>query len=66
MCWINREDEKTNEEINVKPDYPFSSIEGPGDNLSVMLLSRRYQIRIKRSLIKLPQKQKGKRLTERI
>jgi hypothetical protein len=54
MCWINREDEKTNEEINVKPDYPFSSIEGPGDNLSVMLLSRHYQIRIKRSLIKLP------------
>jgi FMN phosphatase YigB (HAD superfamily) len=25
-CWINREDKKTNEEINVKPDYVFSSI----------------------------------------
>jgi 2-haloacid dehalogenase len=36
-CWINREDKKTNEEINVKPDYAFSSIEDMGDNLSVML-----------------------------
>jgi FMN phosphatase YigB (HAD superfamily) len=36
-CWINREDKKTNEEINVKPDYVFFSIEGIGDNLSAML-----------------------------
>jgi FMN phosphatase YigB (HAD superfamily) len=36
-CWINREDKKTNEEINVKPDYTFSSIEDMGDNLLVML-----------------------------
>jgi 2-haloacid dehalogenase len=36
-CWISREDKKTNEEINVKPDYTFSSIEDMGDNLSVML-----------------------------
>ena len=36
-CWINREDKKTNEEINVKPDYVFSSVEDMGDNLSVML-----------------------------
>jgi FMN phosphatase YigB (HAD superfamily) len=36
-CWINREDKRTNEEINVKPDYVFSSVEDMGDNLSVML-----------------------------
>jgi 2-haloacid dehalogenase len=36
-CWINREDKKINEEINVKPDYVFSSVEDMGDNLSVML-----------------------------
>jgi 2-haloacid dehalogenase len=36
-CWINREDKTTNEEINVKPDYVFSSVEDMGDNLSVML-----------------------------
>lgn len=36
-CWINREDKKTNEEINVKPDSSFSSIEDMVDNLSVML-----------------------------
>jgi 2-haloacid dehalogenase len=36
-CWINREDKKTNEEINIKPDYVFSSLEDMGDNLSVML-----------------------------
>jgi 2-haloacid dehalogenase len=33
MCWISREDKKTNEEINVKPDYTFSSIEDMGNNL---------------------------------
>ena len=26
-CWINREGKKTNEEIDLKPDYMFSSIE---------------------------------------
>jgi 2-haloacid dehalogenase len=36
-CWINRVDKKTNEEINIKPDYMFSSLEDMGDNLSVML-----------------------------
>ena len=37
-CWINRsEDKEANEEIDMKPDYVFSSIEDMGDNLSVML-----------------------------
>jgi 2-haloacid dehalogenase len=27
-CWINREDKKTNEELDLKPEYIFSSIEG--------------------------------------
>jgi 2-haloacid dehalogenase len=36
-CWINREGKKINEEINVKPDYVFSSVEDMGDNLSVIL-----------------------------
>ena len=34
--WINREDKKSNEEINIKPDYVFSSIENMADNLSVV------------------------------
>jgi 2-haloacid dehalogenase len=33
-CWINREDKKTSEEINVKPDYIFSSLEDMADSLS--------------------------------
>ena len=37
-CWINRsEDKEAKEEIDMKPDYVFSSIEDMGDNLSVML-----------------------------
>jgi 2-haloacid dehalogenase len=36
-CWINRKDKKTNEEIDIKPDYVFSSLEDIADNLSVML-----------------------------
>ena len=36
-CWINRGDKKTNEEINIRPDYVFSSLEDMGDNLSAML-----------------------------
>jgi FMN phosphatase YigB (HAD superfamily) len=36
-CWINREDKGTSEELNVKPDYLFSSIDDIGDNLSVIL-----------------------------
>jgi 2-haloacid dehalogenase len=36
-CWINRVDKKTNEEIDIKPDYVFSSLEDIADNLSVML-----------------------------
>jgi 2-haloacid dehalogenase len=31
-CWINRDNKKTNEEIHVKPDYVFSSIEDMGNN----------------------------------
>ena len=42
-CWINRsEDKEANEEIDMKPDYVFSSIEDMGDNLSVMLWSLRH------------------------
>jgi FMN phosphatase YigB (HAD superfamily) len=37
-CWINRrEDIKANEEIDIKPDYMFSSVEDIADNLLVML-----------------------------
>jgi 2-haloacid dehalogenase len=37
-CWINRQEhKKANEEINIKPDYVFSSLEDMGDNLLVML-----------------------------
>jgi FMN phosphatase YigB (HAD superfamily) len=36
-CWINRGDKKTNEEIDIKPDYVFFSLEDIADNLSVML-----------------------------
>ena len=36
-CWINREDKKANKEIDIKPDYVFSSVEDIADNLSVML-----------------------------
>jgi 2-haloacid dehalogenase len=36
-CWINRKDKKTKEEIDIKPDYVFSSVEDMEDNLSVML-----------------------------
>jgi 2-haloacid dehalogenase len=36
-CWINREDKKTNKEIDIKPDYVFSSVEDIADNLSVIL-----------------------------
>ena len=37
-CWINRERKKTtNEELDLKPDYVFSSLEDIADNLSVML-----------------------------
>ena len=35
-CWINRKDKKTNEEIDIKPDYVSSSLEDMGDNLSVV------------------------------
>jgi 2-haloacid dehalogenase len=31
-CWINHDNKKTNEEIHVKPDYVFSSIEDMGNN----------------------------------
>jgi 2-haloacid dehalogenase len=33
-CWINREGKKANEEINIKSDYIFSSVEDMADNLS--------------------------------
>jgi 2-haloacid dehalogenase len=36
-CWINREDKRTSEEFNVKPDYLFSSIDDIGGNISVIL-----------------------------
>ena len=42
MCWISREDKKENGEIDIKPDYVFSSIENMGNNLSAMLCSLRH------------------------
>jgi FMN phosphatase YigB (HAD superfamily) len=41
-CWISREDKKENGEIDIKPDYVFSSIENMGNNLSAMLCSLRH------------------------
>jgi FMN phosphatase YigB (HAD superfamily) len=32
-CWINREDKTTNEELDLKPDYMFSSLEDLTNNL---------------------------------
>jgi 2-haloacid dehalogenase len=34
--WIKREDKKANEEISIKPDYVFSSVEDMADNLSMI------------------------------